>query len=185
MKTVKEWFEEQPEPRRSVLLMNMDIELVDNLSGSIWEALNFGISWYFSNYGYDYWFNIHKTEQWPIELMSDEEKGLTTQSQSAIILEQKEKIEQLEIEVARLTLKLRNLNAPTKPEKTVKWTPKIGEVVYWGGNNPCIGVIRCKDTAFSNSYEIDQEHNSLHINHLKPATEEQIKMLGDKNKLEI
>jgi len=64
---------------------------------------------------------------------------------------------------------------------------KKGDVVFWMGYRKCIGKIIGKSVGqFSqNCWVIDDEHNSLHYSNLRYATNEEIKQLGDKQKLLI
>lgn len=62
---------------------------------------------------------------------------------------------------------------------------KEGDVVVWGGRKPCIGKIvrRNNEDLHMNCWVIDEEHNSLHYSNLRYATHEEIKQLGDRQKL--
>lgn len=67
---------------------------------------------------------------------------------------------------------------------------KKGDIVVWRGRNPCIGKIKKRanhtiDYLIGSCWVIDEQHNSLHFSNLRYATHEEIKKLGDKQKLLI
>lgn len=59
---------------------------------------------------------------------------------------------------------------------------EVGEVVVWNGKDPCICKLasRCDDLALSCYKSRSESHDSLHYRHLRPATPEEINLLGEK-----
>lgn len=60
MKTIKDWFEELPEPYRSEAINNIRKSEANSLS----DALDIGFDWGRTKQGYEYWYKLfEKLEQ--------------------------------------------------------------------------------------------------------------------------
>lgn len=57
---------------------------------------------------------------------------------------------------------------------------KIGDIVVWSGNEPCIGKIQKKCSFDSRCWYISDSHNSCYFKFLRLANTNEIKKLGNK-----
>jgi len=76
-KTIKQWFEGEPEPRRTKLLHYLEtIPFITSsktkVETDIWNAIGTGFVWLNTVEKNDYWRNIFETKRWPLELQEME-----------------------------------------------------------------------------------------------------------------